>query len=44
MVLKTHRPWEDNRWSFVLNVKEGSDFAWHVEFEGDKHVDTWAGG
>lgn len=38
------RPWENNRWSFVLGVTESEDFGWHVEFEGKTHVETWAGG
>jgi len=44
MNLKTNQPMENDRWSFVLGTTESEDFGWHVEFSGDLHEDTWAGG
>ena len=41
MDFDTNKPEANNKWSFVIEVE---DFGWHVEFEGETHVDTWAGG
>jgi hypothetical protein len=40
---RTNKPRKNNHWSFVLGVNESEDFGWHVEFEGKRHLETWAG-
>ncbi|MEM8528013.1 MAG: hypothetical protein AAF806_31780 [Bacteroidota bacterium] len=40
----THQPLENQQWSFTLGVNESEDFGWHVEFKGEKYLETWAGG